>query len=71
VVGLAKRKPHVELRCRSAILDGEIVALDRHGTTQFQRPVVPWLRFVRQGVCGFCIRDLALPDYLCAAKHRT
>ena len=32
---LSKNLP-TELRARSAILDGEIVALDRHGKTQFK-----------------------------------
>jgi ATP-dependent DNA ligase len=30
------REPPAELCCRSAVLDGEIVCLDRHGKTQFK-----------------------------------
>jgi hypothetical protein len=62
-----------ELRCRSVVLDGEIVCLDRHGKTQFKDLLFlfPRLRFVRQGVCGVCIRDLALPDYFAPPNDRT
>ena len=37
---LSKNLP-TELRARSAILDGEIVALDRHGNTQFKDLLIP------------------------------
>ncbi len=66
---LAEALP-AELRAGSAVLDGEIVALDSHGKTQFRGLgfLFPSMGFVRQGMFR-CISDLALPDSLFAAKR--
>jgi len=45
---LAESLP-AELRARSAVLDGEIVCLDRHGKSQFSTPRFPH----RKSTCGF------------------